>query len=90
MANNRMYIRCGVCGKEQLIAKYYPTMHGERGWMFMPFPQKGLSSKAPKQLWPEIFAGVINKFFLKHRHDNYSYEGPTHFTIEYESEEANP
>jgi hypothetical protein len=31
MANNRMYLKCRVCGensKEQMIAKYYPTT----GW----------------------------------------------------------
>lgn len=29
MANDRIYMKCRNCGKEKMLAKYYPTMgHG--------------------------------------------------------------
>lgn len=31
MANNRLYLKCKICGKAQAFAKYYPVEEGA-GW----------------------------------------------------------
>ena len=36
MANNRMWLRCGNCGAEKLLAKYYPTITD--GWFLFTGP----------------------------------------------------
>jgi len=87
MANNRMYIKCGKCGEKKGIAKYYPTMHHEYGWLFMCYPKVGLSVNISSREHPRIFCETLDEWFRDHRHNDYSYDGPTHFTIEYESDE---
>jgi len=87
MANNRMYIKCGECGKKKMIAKYYPIMHREFGWLFMCYPTVGLSSQVASTDHAEIYRDSLDEFFRDHRHNDYSDDGPTHFSIEYESEE---
>lgn len=72
MANNRMSIKCNVCGKEKVIAKYYPST----GWCFFCLLEDNPAS-------PKAF----NEWMKEHRHDDYSMWGPQHFTLEFEIKE---
>lgn len=72
MADNRMYIKCTKCGEEKMFAKYYANP--EVGWYFRCISD---GENSPDER-------VFNEWIDEHRHDNYSMNGPTHFTIEFE------
>jgi len=78
-----------------MIAKYYPSLYGEYGWLFMCCPTRTyaeLKATDPractaKQTEAEealVYCNTLDEWFKEHRHNDYTYEGPTHFTIEYE------
>jgi len=73
MANNRMWMTCEECGKQILLAKYYPSTDW-RMW------DRSLDHSGTQKRFYEL-----DDFFEEHRHEDHDSDvGPTHFKIEYE------
>ena len=53
MANNRMYLKCSLCGEEFYLAKYYPST----GW----YLSTAKSPNHEKETFGEVFAEFLDK-----------------------------
>jgi hypothetical protein len=71
MANNRMFIVCGKCGEHKMFMKYYPST----GWCFACLDD----DKNPHM--PSFRPENLELWMKKHRHDDFSFEGPTDYSI---------
>ena len=69
MANNRMYLVCGVCGDELMVAKYLPP-----SWRFKCVGHEGLVTSGE----------AFDEWLIGHTH-TVSQAGPTSFTVGFEA-----
>jgi len=97
MANNRMYIKCDKCGDKKTIAKYYPSS-GWYFECIQEGGRPIIDAESKEELEAQISVGglideetedtqkinAFNDWRDKHRHNDFSSEGPTHFSIEFE------
>ena len=75
MANNRMYIKCDMCGDEKHIAKYYPST----GWNLF------ITENHEPVYDGTSINDSLNKFFEEHRHGVFDVYGPQHFSVSFEA-----
>lgn len=92
MANNRMFLKCTVCNRSRMIAKYYPSS----GWYFecignsgesVNINHSGQAIEMIEHLQEKTInnnQAAFNKFMADHRHDDFSNSGPTHFILMFE------
>ncbi len=76
MANNRMYMKCEVCGEKVPFCIYFGSTYPH--WKF---GQKGGQEDLPLPEWQ------LNGFFDEHMHQERKWlknRGPTHFELEFE------
>lgn len=87
MANNRMFITCSVCGEQIGLAKYYPST----GWyVVIPYefvaalPADIVHMPGPSYGDESNRLTALDEWFDAHRHEDYSTDGPMHFSLTYE------
>jgi len=69
MANNRMFVKCKICGAKFMLLKYYPS----EGW-YVYLPDSGADERIKE----------IDEWLEEHRHENYSMWGPTFYELVFE------
>ena len=91
MANNRLLLKCIICGEEKVIAKYYPST----GWCFFCLPKNPpkVTVNSPEDITLEHFEKLgdfscedaFQTWMKEHSHGNFSMYGATHFELKYET-----
>ncbi len=76
MANNRLYLKCDICGQVKCLLKYFSS------WRFASF-----APGEPASQNDEMRVGSLDDWLDEHIHGNYDSIGPTHFSLEYETKE---
>ena len=79
MANNRMYLVCGVCGDELMIARYLPP-----SWRFKCVGHEGRSVLLDGGEELVASGEAFDEWLVEHTH-TVSQAGPTSFTVGFEA-----